>query len=327
AVDQREDTLGRHQHALHRAGYFGEALDRVEYLPERRHERGEAADRQPSVIRLIQRHGDHRSNGHRNEELRYGGHGGVGACRTHGKPSQPGIHVRKAAALALVAVEQLNDALAIDAFLNHTGELRIHADGVAVDTAQPPDKQPGRINRHWHDDQNNEGELPRHVQEHDEQRQHDQTLAYQHRNDFGGVLGNVAGIDGEAVQQATRVAAFVIFVGHAQQPVEHVAPNAQQHVVGHPGEQIGAGVAGYAAQQNQPDYGERNGPHIIWLCPGEPLVEQRFGNDGQGGLGGGRNADQNDRQDNGLPVFAEATVDASPQIKLDGRGLGIDRLG
>src|SRR5690606_38977164 len=72
---------------------------------------------------------------------------------------------------------------------------------------------------------------------------------------------------------------------------------------------------------------QRNRPHVIGFGAGETFVQQWLGDDGERGLRGCREADQNDRDNDGLPVFAEASVDASPQIELDRRGLRIVRWG
>ncbi|KAG1435343.1 hypothetical protein G6F57_021170 [Rhizopus arrhizus] len=134
-VDQREHAFRRHQHLLHAGGDVGQALDRVENLRQRGHEGSEAADGEGSAVGLTERDGDDRADRNGDADLRQRRQGRVRRSGAHGEAAKAAADEIKTAAFDFVTVEQLDDALAVDAFADHAGQLGVHVDGVAVDAA------------------------------------------------------------------------------------------------------------------------------------------------------------------------------------------------
>ncbi|MNT31560.1 hypothetical protein D3C72_1674030 [compost metagenome] len=159
-VDQREDAFGGHQHFLHAGGHVGQALDGVENLRQRGHERGEAAHGQRPAIGLAERDGDDRAHRNRDADLGQRRQGRVRRGGTHGEPAQAAADEIEAAAFDFIAVEQLDDALAVDAFADHAGQLGVHVDGVAVDAAQALDEKARDQHRHGQHDQDDQRQHP-----------------------------------------------------------------------------------------------------------------------------------------------------------------------
>src|SRR3546814_13259407 len=79
-----------------------------------------------------------------------------------------------------------------------------------------------------------------------------------------------------------------------------------QHIVGHPSQQIRAGVTAYAAQEHQTHDSQRNGPYIRRLGPRKSIVQQGFHDNGNRGLGSRGNTDQQHGHDYGFPVNTQA---------------------
>src|SRR5699024_10617402 len=114
----------------------------------------------------------------------------------------------------------------------------IHRDGIAIDATQTVDKVTPNKSRDRQHDQNDQSQLPRHVEQHGDQSNDDQGFTDQDGDDFGGKNRDVSCIDGKADKNPAHFATLEFSVELTQESVKHVTPQADQHVIGHPGKQV-----------------------------------------------------------------------------------------
>ncbi len=221
----------------------------------------------------------------------------------------------------IVAIEQFDFALPVNCLANHTSHFRVHIDRIAIDTAQTTDKNTRHINGKRQHKQDNQRQLPGHVQQHGEQRHDNQGFTRDHSDHFRCQPRHIARIDREAIQQSTRISIAKLGIRQSQQTLKHFTTNTQKQIIGYPGRDITTAKSTYATQKHQPHNERRNRPDIRRLLSCKTFIQQRFHNNSQCRLGCRTDREENKGNDNGLPVLTQPHINATPKVELHWVGM------
>ena len=293
-VERVEDALGRDVHH-HEGGVQTRQVPQGRHDEEkRREERHEVAHRDEARLRLIHRCRQHDRHARHAEELRERSPQRGDLRHAHGEVPEPHVERIEAADLLVVGVRHLDHALGLIGLLHAHEDFGDRVLARAHHRLEAPGDVPEEPGDARTDQERDQCKGPVVPEEHHCQGDHLDGVADQRDRRLRRASEGVVRLEDELRRDDARLVLLVLLGGPAQDFVEHLPTQVDQHRLGDLAEKIVAHEHAPAVQERDEDEARGGGEHH----PGLLVVEARVGELAQkgrdergGGTGGQHEAD------------------------------------